>query len=69
MGYAMLGIPITMIMFQSMGERMNKFFSIIIKKCRRWRGSKHEVTEFDLIMASMSMSSLGMVHTVRELKD
>ena len=53
MGYAMFGIPITMIMFQSMGERMNKFFSIIIKRYRICRGFKRtEVSEFDLILAS-----------------
>jgi hypothetical protein len=50
MGYAMIGIPITMIMFQSMGERMNKAFSIIIKKCRSWGGLRRtEANEFDLI--------------------
>ena len=55
----MFGIPITLIMFQSMGERMNKFFSIVIKKLRKWRGfNLAEVTEFDLIMASFIMSSL-----------
>ena len=53
MGYAMLGIPMAMIMFQSMGERMNKAFSIIISRYRKWRGYKRtEVSEFDLIMAS-----------------
>ena len=42
-----------------MGERMNKFFSIVIKKLRKWRGfNLAEVTEFDLIMASFIMSSL-----------
>ena len=48
----MFGIPITMIMFQSMGERMNKFFSIVIKKYRDCRGLRTEVSEFDLIFAS-----------------
>ncbi len=53
MGYATLGIPITLIMFQSMGERMNKVFSVIICKYRRWKGYKRwEVSEFDLILAS-----------------
>ena len=54
----MLGIPITMVMFQSMGERMNKAFSVIIKKWRTWRGySRVEVTELDLILASGITSS------------
>ena len=53
MGYAILGIPLTMIMFQSMGERMNKAFSIVIRKYRKCRGhSRPEVTEADLILAS-----------------
>ena len=55
----MLGIPMAMIMFQSMGERMNKLFGIIIKKIRQLRGFSHvEVTESDLILASGIMSSI-----------
>ena len=57
-GYAFFGIPITMIMFQSMGERMNKFYTIVIKKYRSCRGRKRtEVSEFDLILASGSTSA------------
>ena len=59
MGYAVLGIPISMVMFQSMGERMNKAFIIIIKKFRQWRGLRRiEVSEFDLILASGITSSI-----------
>lgn len=59
MGYAMLGIPMAMIMFQSMGERMNKVFSIVIKKYRSCRGDRRpEVSEFDLIVASGMMSTV-----------
>ena len=59
MGYAMLGIPISMVMFQSMGERMNKAFIIIIKTFRKWRGMRRiEVSEFDLILASGITSSI-----------
>ena len=60
MGYAMLGIPMAMIMFQSMGERMNKVFSIVISKWRKFRGHRRpqEVTEFDLIVASGLTSTL-----------
>ncbi len=55
----MVGIPITMIMFQSMGERMNKAFSVIINKWRTWRGySRTEATEADLILASGISSSV-----------
>ena len=46
-------------MFQSMGERMNKAFSIIISSYRKWRGYKRvEVSEFDLIVASGLTSGL-----------
>lgn len=60
MGYASLGIPMAMIMFQSMGERMNKFYSVIIKKFRSWHGGsvRTEATEFDLIVASGITSSV-----------
>lgn len=30
--YAVAGIPLGMVMFQSIGERLNKFTSIVIKK-------------------------------------
>ena len=32
--YAVVGIPLGMVMFQSIGERLNKFTSVIIKKVR-----------------------------------
>ena len=45
MGYASLGIPAAMIMFQSMGERMNKVFSVIIRKVKTfWGCSRTEVS-------------------------
>eukprot|EP00095_Tigriopus_kingsejongensis_P002013 maker-scaffold419_size176504-snap-gene-0.33 protein:Tk02013 transcript:maker-scaffold419_size176504-snap-gene-0.33-mRNA-1 annotation:"two pore potassium channel protein sup-9" len=73
MGYAMAGIPMAMVMFQSMGERMNKFYSVLISKCRKWYGSSRtEATEFDLIVASGITSSivtmLGalMYHTLED---
>merc|ERR1712203_909379 len=57
MGYASLGIPAAMFMFQSMGERMNKVFSVIIRKVKTfWGCSRTEATELDLIFASMSCS-------------
>ena len=55
------GIPMAMVMFQSMGERMNKFFSVIIKRVRGWVGcSRTEANEFDLIFASGLMSMIVM---------
>ncbi len=59
MAYAMAGIPMAMVMFQSMGERMNKFYSVAIKRIRTWSGQQHvEATEFDLIVASGITSSI-----------
>ena len=57
--YAMIGIPIALVMFQSMGERMNKFFSVIIRKVRKWLGcTRVEANEMDLIMASGTTSTI-----------
>ena len=46
MGYAAVGIPAAMVMFQSMGERMNKAFSVIIRKIKTICGcDRTEATE------------------------
>ncbi|XP_040564664.1 two pore potassium channel protein sup-9 [Lepeophtheirus salmonis] len=59
MGYAIAGIPMAMVMFQSMGERMNKAYSMIIKKCRTsWGSTRTDANEFDLIIASGITSSI-----------
>ena len=55
MGYASLGIPMAMVMFQSMGERMNKAFSVIIKKIKQLIGcNRTEASEFDLILVRVN---------------
>ncbi len=62
MGYAAFGIPAAMVMFQSMGERMNKAFSVIIRRLKMACGcSQTEATLFDLILTSLLTS--GMVVT------
>lgn len=59
MGYAAVGIPAAMIMFQSMGERMNKAFSVIIKKIKTMCGfTQTEASEIDLILSSVATSGL-----------
>ena len=59
MGYATLGIPMAMVMFQSMGERMNKAFSVIIQKLKKWIGcSRTEASEFDLILVRFEPATL-----------
>jgi len=63
MVYAGIGIPLCMVMFQSMGERMNKLNSIVISLFRRWRGwPRTEATEFELIVASVVMSGF-VIHS------
>jgi hypothetical protein len=57
MGYASLGIPMAMVMFQSMGERMNKAFSVIIQKLKKLIGcTRTEASEFDLILVKIAQS-------------
>ena len=34
--YSAIGIPLALIMFQSIGERMKKLSSVIIQKLRTW---------------------------------
>ena len=55
--YAGIGIPMALVMFQSMGERMNKFFSVIVRKVRGWLGcARVDANEIDLIIASGTTS-------------
>ena len=62
MVYAMVGIPMALVMFQSMGERMNKFFSVIIRKVRGWMGcTRVDANEMDLIIASICTSNMLVV--------
>ena len=35
MVYAMIGIPLGLVMFNSIGERLNNFSSVVINKLRR----------------------------------
>lgn len=60
--YAALGIPIAMIMFQSIGERMNKASSVLIRRLRTWLGCKHtDASETDLLLASSAMSLVSII--------
>ena len=60
--YAAIGIPMALVMFQSMGERMNKFFSVIIRKVRGWLGcTRVDANEMDLITASGTTSGILIV--------
>lgn len=57
--YAMVGIPLGLIMFQSIGERLNKFASIIIKRFKIFIKLKNtEATEMNLMAATCFLSSV-----------
>jgi potassium channel subfamily K protein len=57
--YALVGIPLFLIMFQSVGERLNTFVTFLlrnIKKCFRLK--KTEVSQTDLIVITLFLSTI-----------
>ncbi|XP_033727439.1 two pore potassium channel protein sup-9-like [Pecten maximus] len=59
MFYALIGIPLCIIMFQSVGERLNTFVTFVlkqIKKCFRFKNS--EVSQTDLFFVTMNLSTI-----------
>lgn len=59
MVYAMVGIPLGLVMFQSIGERLNKFASVVIKRAKTYlRCLKTEATELNLMFATGLLSSI-----------
>lgn len=59
MAYAMVGIPLGLVMFQSIGERLNKFASVVIKRAKTYlRCQKTEATEMNLMLATGMLSSI-----------
>ncbi|KAF5308152.1 hypothetical protein FQR65_LT06332 [Abscondita terminalis] len=59
MGYAMVGIPLGLVMFQSIGERLNKFASVVIKQMKKYLHCKRvEATEMNLMLATGILSSI-----------
>lgn len=60
--YAIIGIPIGLVMFNSIGERFNYFASMIINKFRKMvKARQPETTELDLICVGLTLS--GIVFT------
>ena len=58
MAYAMVGIPLGLVMFQSIGERLNKFASVLICRAKRYmRCKRTEATEMNLMLATGMLSS------------
>ncbi|XP_060085346.1 two pore potassium channel protein sup-9-like [Ylistrum balloti] len=57
MCYAIAGIPLCIVMFQSVGERLNTFVTVLlkqIKKCFKLKNS--EVSQSNLILVAMNLS-------------
>ena len=60
--YAIIGIPIGLVMFNSIGERFNYFASMTINKFRKLvKARQPETTEMDLIAVGLTLS--GIVFT------
>lgn len=59
MVYAMIGIPLGLVMFQSIGERLNKFAFVVIRKMKTYMGCKKtEATQMNLMFATGLLSSI-----------
>lgn len=59
MGYAMVGIPLGLVMFQSIGERLNKFASVVIRQFKKYMHCQRiEATEMNLMFATATLSSI-----------
>jgi potassium channel subfamily K protein 9 len=59
MGYAMVGIPLGLVMFQSIGERLNKFASVVIQRAKTYlKCQNKEATEMNLMLATGLLSSI-----------
>ncbi|XP_059471444.1 two pore potassium channel protein sup-9-like [Neocloeon triangulifer] len=59
MFYAIVGIPLGLVMFQSIGERVNKLSSVVIRGCKRMLGYRDvEASELNLICVVTTLSSL-----------
>lgn len=54
-----VGIPLGLVMFQSIGERLNKFASIVIRQIKKYLScQKVEATEMNLMFATGMLSSI-----------
>lgn len=54
-----VGIPLGLVMFQSIGERLNKFASVVIRQFKRYMHCQRvEATEMNLMCATGMLSSI-----------
>ncbi|GFO10297.1 two pore potassium channel protein sup-9 [Plakobranchus ocellatus] len=59
MFYALSGIPLCIVMFQSVGERLNTFVVFLVKNIRQcFRRSSTEVSQTNLIFITLNLSSV-----------
>ncbi|KAK3098346.1 hypothetical protein FSP39_018640 [Pinctada imbricata] len=57
--YALCGIPLCIIMFQSVGERLNTIVTCIIKQIKKcFRLKNTDVSQTDLIFVTLNLSSI-----------
>ncbi|XP_072136011.1 potassium channel subfamily K member 9-like [Mobula birostris] len=59
MFYAVLGIPLTLVMFQSLGERMNTFVRYLLKRIKRCLGMKNTEVSMENMVTVGFFSCLG----------
>ncbi|XP_041060356.1 potassium channel subfamily K member 9-like [Carcharodon carcharias] len=59
MFYAVLGIPLTLVMFQSLGERMNTFVRYLLKKIKKCLGMKKTEVSMENMVTVGFFSCLG----------
>ncbi|XP_077405820.1 potassium channel subfamily K member 15 [Vanacampus margaritifer] len=59
MFYAVLGIPLTLVMFQSLGERMNTFVRYLLHKTKQFLGCKHTEVSMENMVLVGFLSCIG----------
>jgi potassium channel subfamily K protein 9 len=60
MFYALAGIPLGLVMFQSIGERLNTFVAFVLRKIKHCFGKDPVVTHMNLIIVASGCGSLVM---------
>lgn len=59
MFYAVLGIPLTLVMFQSLGERMNTFVRYLLRKVKQCLGFRHTEVSMENMVLVGFLSCIG----------
>ncbi|KAJ3586361.1 hypothetical protein NHX12_012760, partial [Muraenolepis orangiensis] len=61
MFYAVLGIPLTLVMFQSLGERMNTFVRRLLRQAKRCLGFRRVQVSMENMVSVGFLSCVGML--------